>query len=530
MGLVMRSKVTIFIILVLLFSLSAVPVHAQSPPSFPHAFYGNIIINGEDAPVGTVVTALVGGVEHGSYAVKVAGQYGNKSEADYLIVKGNITEGAIINFYVNGIDTTQTASFQPGEDTELNLSVTMATLTVTSNTATSITATSATLNGNLSNIGTASSVTVSFEWGTTIDYGNETTIETLTSTGSFSTVLSGLTPATTYHFRAKVVGERTSYGSDRSFTTATPAVAGDGTDSVADKIDSQGVTTQTFTVESEDGICRLTIDEDTKVLDRDSSPLSQISITEMSELPPLPENTDAIGLTYDLRPDGATFTPPITLELSYNPHGIPDNVNEEELVIAYYDKDTARWIELESVVNTATNTVTASVSHLTTFLILGYKVVVTSAATPADFTLSSLTISPAEAAPSETVTISILITNTGGQSSNYEVTLKINSTVEAISSVTVVAGVTKQVGFTTVKNTSGNYIVDVNGLSGSFTVKEVSQATQATQEPPAAVSQPAAPPPPSAGAPINWLIIGGIIAVVAIALLIFFLVRRRAAY
>jgi len=90
---------------------------------------------------------------------------------------------------------------------------------VTTSDATDVGVNSATLNGNLDDLGTASTVHVSFEWGTTSAYGNETTPVTKTSTGAFSANLSGLSPNSTYHFRAKAVGNGTSYGSDKSFTT-----------------------------------------------------------------------------------------------------------------------------------------------------------------------------------------------------------------------------------------------------------------------------------------------------------------------
>jgi len=78
---------------------------------------------------------------------------------------------------------------------------------------------SATLNGNLSGLGAASSVQVSFEWGSTTGYGSATTPQTMTASGAFNSSLSGLTPATTYHFRAKAVGDGTAYGNDGAFTT-----------------------------------------------------------------------------------------------------------------------------------------------------------------------------------------------------------------------------------------------------------------------------------------------------------------------
>lgn len=83
-----------------------------------------------------------------------------------------------------------------------------------------ITATSALLHGSLTSLGTASSVVVYFEWGTTTDYGFTTRFRTMTKPRTFRASITGLTPATTYHFRAVAEGEDgTSYGSDVSFKT-----------------------------------------------------------------------------------------------------------------------------------------------------------------------------------------------------------------------------------------------------------------------------------------------------------------------
>ena len=72
--------------------------------------------------------------------------------------------------------------------------------------------------------GTASSVTVSFEYGTTTSYGSTVAgvPATLTSAGDFTANLTGLTLGQTYHFRAKAVGDGTVYGNDATFTIGTP--------------------------------------------------------------------------------------------------------------------------------------------------------------------------------------------------------------------------------------------------------------------------------------------------------------------
>jgi len=95
---------------------------------------------------------------------------------------------------------------------------------VETNDASIVTATSATLNGNLTSEGTADNVTVSFEWGLDISYGNETAVQARTAPGAFSAGITGLTDNTTYHFRAKAVGDGGAYGEDKTFTTPSAAL------------------------------------------------------------------------------------------------------------------------------------------------------------------------------------------------------------------------------------------------------------------------------------------------------------------
>ncbi len=76
-----------------------------------------------------------------------------------------------------------------------------------------------TLNGTLENLGTLATVDVFFEWGTSTSYGNQTPSQAMTSTGTFSSELSGLEPDIDYHFRAVAIGcdDEYIYGEDREF-------------------------------------------------------------------------------------------------------------------------------------------------------------------------------------------------------------------------------------------------------------------------------------------------------------------------
>ncbi len=79
--------------------------------------------------------------------------------------------------------------------------------------------TSAFLRGRLDDLGTASSVWVSFEVGLDTSYGVETPATEMLTEGYFGTELLYLQRGTTYHFRAKAVGDGIDYGDDMSFTT-----------------------------------------------------------------------------------------------------------------------------------------------------------------------------------------------------------------------------------------------------------------------------------------------------------------------
>ena len=91
---------------------------------------------------------------------------------------------------------------------------------------------------------------------------------------------------------------------------------------------------------------------------------------------------------------------------------------------------------------------------------------------PAVFSLSNLTIEPAEVAPNETVTISVSIANTGGSQGSHDVVLTINGVEEETKSVTLAVDDSRNVTFSVTKGDTGTYSVTIEGLSGSFNVAE----------------------------------------------------------
>ena len=89
---------------------------------------------------------------------------------------------------------------------------------------------------------------------------------------------------------------------------------------------------------------------------------------------------------------------------------------------------------------------------------------------PANFSVSSVSISPPQVKPGEEVTISFNVANTGGETGSYNAVLYINGAVEDSQSVSVAPGMTKNVIFTVSKSDAGVYDVSIAGQSGQFEV------------------------------------------------------------
>ncbi|HUU63117.1 MAG TPA: hypothetical protein VMX96_04260 [Dehalococcoidia bacterium] len=108
----------------------ASPVSAQSIPLLPHAFYGNVTIGGEPAPVGTLVSAKVHDIDSGSVTTWDLGSYGwgvglppEEAKANLLVQGEDISDGDTIDFYINYERADQDFTFESGEVTQLDLSV-----------------------------------------------------------------------------------------------------------------------------------------------------------------------------------------------------------------------------------------------------------------------------------------------------------------------------------------------------------------------------------------------------------------------
>ncbi len=95
---------------------------------------------------------------------------------------------------------------------------------------------------------------------------------------------------------------------------------------------------------------------------------------------------------------------------------------------------------------------------------------------PAEFKVSNLTITPSEVNASEPVQITVKVSNVGEETGSYDLTLWVNGLVEAFETVTLDGGRSVVLTFTVTKEELGTYMVEVDGLTGTFPVKELPPA------------------------------------------------------
>lgn len=88
---------------------------------------------------------------------------------------------------------------------------------------------------------------------------------------------------------------------------------------------------------------------------------------------------------------------------------------------------------------------------------------------PAEFKVSDLSISPVEIEEGGEVTITVEVSNIGGEEGSYRLELTLDGSVEDEETVTLAGGATTTVSFGVIKG-AGSHVVDIESLTGSFKV------------------------------------------------------------
>jgi hypothetical protein len=139
---------------------------------------------------------------------------------------------------------------------------------------------------------------------------------------------------------------------------------------ISGNVTGNGTVTQPIVYSVLDGQAVLNIAQGTIALTATGGPLQSISVTEVCfGIPPAPAGAYIIGCAYDYKPNGATFNPPITMTIKYDPGLLPAGFDASKLVIASYNTATSKWVVYLSIVDKVKHTVTAQISHFTMFAV-----------------------------------------------------------------------------------------------------------------------------------------------------------------
>ena len=204
---------------------------------------------------------------------------------------------------------------------------------------------------------------------------------------------------------------------------------------------------------------------------------SQLTVTQLSS-PPAPPASTKILSAYTFGPDSSTFSPALTVTIKYSPSDIPAGVSESDLYIAALEGSD--WNALQSTVNTQAKTVTAQLTHFSTYALMGW-VASPQASTAAGFTVSDLLLTPEIASVGEPVTLSLRVANSGATEDSKPVVVKVNDKNEAQQIITLAPGKSKFVSFDLNMDAPGTYRVSVEGLNASLEVKGTASAGKSQQ-------------------------------------------------
>ncbi|MFC1954678.1 hypothetical protein ACFLVZ_02510 [Chloroflexota bacterium] len=133
-------------------------------------------------------------------------------------------------------------------------------------------------------------------------------------------------------------------------------------------VDSRGVVQDMIRLQVTAADAYLDIAEKTRILNANGKALTAITASLVTE-PPEPPPETAIIIAVDFGPDGATFTPAITLAMSFNPDTLPKGMKVEDLYIAYWDG--IGWQALPGTLDMGGKRLSVKISHFTKYSIMG---------------------------------------------------------------------------------------------------------------------------------------------------------------
>ncbi|MDD4254241.1 MAG: hypothetical protein PHP59_02565 [Methanofollis sp.] len=179
---------------------------------------------------------------------------------------------------------------------------------------------------------------------------------------------------------------------------------------------SNGITTRSVEISATDKVATLFVPSGVKALDANGKPLAEVSLKPLAgdKMPAAPSGAmfRFAGYAYEASPEGATFNPGITLTLE-----IPEEIwntldlTDRQLTMMWYNKETGLWEEIQTTISRGTRTVTATVTHFSTYALFTEPVTTPTppdTQTPATPTTSLVEEPPAEGLPMTMILFAII--------------------------------------------------------------------------------------------------------------------------
>lgn len=252
---------------------------------------------------------------------------------------------------------------------------------------------------------------------------------------------------------------------------------------------------------SVDGRVKVEIQQGVKMRSAQGTIANGVAILEMDKKrePSPPAGGFVIGKTYNLGPDGATFSEPVRLTFSFDLYPLPEGIKAKDLFIAWWNERDAKWVPLKDCeVNETANTVSGMTDHFTVFSIIAMPepetapattpVTTSPASTPApsatqtttppsstpsatSFTVGGIIITPGLPVAGQDISVTAVVSNTSNAPSICAVILAVDGVETASQSISLEGHSSQQVSFTMPPLAAGDHAVSVNNISRNFTVR-----------------------------------------------------------
>jgi hypothetical protein len=242
----------------------------------------------------------------------------------------------------------------------------------TANTSVNIKVTTA---GGTATSGGTFSYTVATTSTTTTTTPTTTTSTTTTSTPTATTSTSTTTTkTTTTPTKATTTTSHTTTTSSPPQTTpkvTTTSTLSAGALDLSDTVDNGGLILDDLSkkiLDSSEMTISVNVPINTRALTGEGEPLQSIDTKVTNTTYSAPTGTEIIS-AFDFTPNGATFSPPITVIFKYNPDQFPKKIDVNKLSLFRFDSEQNDWVKCDYTLDVNSQQLTANISHFSIYAI-----------------------------------------------------------------------------------------------------------------------------------------------------------------